>query len=100
MRAGVGRLALMVFACAVGLMATGCAQQRPPIDRRQPDFIDKSNIIPVQYAALTSGQTPETLTSALVAREPAFYTQTTLISKPTTTGFTGLTFYGEAQKIR
>ena len=36
----------------------------------------------------------------MLAKEPVYYTQTTLISKPTTTGFTGLTSYSQADKIR
>ena len=63
--------------------------------------MDKVDLIPNQYAALTKqNQTPETLTPQLLAKEPVFYTQNTLIAKPTTTGFTGLTSYGEADKIR
>jgi len=75
--------------------------ERAPINRVQPDFLDKNDFIPVEYQAMTaSGQRPEALSTNLLAREPVFYTQTTMISKPTTTGFTGLTSYSESTSIR
>src|SRR5581483_3751413 len=72
------------------------------INRVQPNYFDKMDLIPNQYQILTSdtSQTPTTITADILAREPVFYTQTTLISKPTTTGFTGLTSYSESDKIR
>jgi hypothetical protein len=87
------------------LLATGlwlgCMSERPTINRIQPDYLDKNDLIPNQYTALTKlNARPETLTPQMIAKEPIFYTQTTLIAKPTTVGFTGLTSYGEADKIR
>ena len=90
----------LILAGTVGVI--GCQEQRDPINRVQPDYIDKVDLTPVHYASLTaptaSAQT--TLTAAELSREPIFYTQTTLISKPTTTGYTGLTSYSENDKIR
>ncbi len=90
------------LALGVGFLAgAGCMTERPVINRVQPDYLDKMDLIPNQYNALTTAnQTPETLTPQLLAKEPVFYTQTTLIAKPTTTGFTGLTSYGDSDKIR
>ncbi len=93
---------------AVALLASiGCQQPRPAINRIQPDYIDKVDFIPNQYQILTAvpanpdGTAPTALiTPTVLAKEPVFYTQTTLIAKPTTTGFTGLTSYSEADKIR
>ena len=95
-----GRLALALGALAV-LGNAGCMQERPAINRVQPNYIDKMDLVPVEYNALTTtGQQPEQLNARLLAREPVFYTQTTLISKPTHGGFTGLTSYNTADKIR
>src|SRR4029079_14113637 len=79
----------------------GCSAQRDTINRVQPDYINRNDLIPNQFQALTTtDQTPEALSPQLLAKEPVFYTQTTLIAKPTTTGFTGLTSYGASDKIR
>jgi hypothetical protein len=95
-----GRLAFALSAMAV-LSSAGCMQERPAINRVQPNFVDKNDFIPVEYAALTTtGQTPEELTPRMLAREPVFYTQTTIIAKPTHGGFTGMTQYTAADKIR
>src|SRR5262249_8801966 len=93
------RLALLVGALGAAAGA-GCIGERPALNHVQPDYLDKLDFVPVEYQALTNGQQPETLSNALLAREPMFYTQTTMISKPTTTGFTGLTSYSEADKVR
>jgi hypothetical protein len=75
--------------------------ERPTINRVQPDYMDKLDLIPNQYQALTKlNSTPETLTPQLIAKEPVFVTQNTLIAKPTTSGFVGLTSYGSVDKIR
>ncbi len=90
----------MVSMLGFMLALSSCLQERPPINRVQPDYIDKLDLIPNQYAALTEqGQTPETLSPQLLAKEPIYWTQTTLIAKPTTTGFVGLTSYSDADKI-
>ncbi|MFO0605835.1 MAG: hypothetical protein U0324_21810 [Polyangiales bacterium] len=93
----------LVVAAAVALpvaVAPGCAEERPAINRVQPDFLDKRDLIPAQYAQLVAGAQPGAVSEATLAREPAYYTQTTLIAKPTTTGFVGLTSYSELQKVR
>ncbi len=95
-----GRLALAFGALAV-LGTAGCMQERPAINRVQPNYLDKNDFIPVEYTALTTtGQRPEQVSARLLAREPVFYTQTTLIAKPTHGGFTGLTQYTQADKVR
>ncbi len=91
--------------CSVALLgslaASGCMQARDPINRVQPDYLDKNDFIPNQYKALSKKDaTPELVTPQMLAKEPVFYTQTTLIAKPTSTGFTGLTSYSESDKIR
>jgi hypothetical protein len=83
------------------MAAVGCMQERGTINRVQPDYLDKNDLVPNQYRALTKlNSTPETLTPQLLAREPVFATQNTLIAKPTTTGFTGLTQYSSVDKVR
>jgi hypothetical protein len=95
------RVALVAAAAALPSAVTpGCAVERAPINRVQPDFLDKRDLIPAQYARLAAGAAPGSVTEGIIAQEPAFYTQTTMISKPTTTGFVGLTSYSELQKIR
>ena len=79
----------------------GCAQPRAPINQVQPDYISKADLIPVEYAALTqTGVDPSQLTPQMLAQEPVFYTQSTLIQKPTHGGFVGLTSYNQSDKIR
>ncbi len=78
-----------------------CAQERAPINQVQPDYLDKNDFIPAQYALLASGTAqPGSLTDAVIAREPVYYTQTTMIAKPASTGFVGLTSYSNLEKIR
>ena len=82
-------------------VAAGCMTERPTINRVQPDYMDKLDLIPNQYRALTKlNSTPETLTPQLLAKEPVFVTQNTLIAKPTNSGFVGLTSYSSVDKIR
>jgi hypothetical protein len=78
----------------------GCAEERPAINRVQPDYQDKRDFIPVEYDALSTGIRLGSLTSAMIEREPIYYTQTTMIAKPTTSGFVGLTSYSNLEKIR
>jgi hypothetical protein len=92
--------AILWLGVAVLSTGTGCMEERAPINRVQPDYIDKTDFIPVQYGLLTKGGTPDTVTPQIIAREPVFYTQTTLIAKPTSTGYTGLTSYSENEKVR
>lgn len=94
-----------VFSLATALAAAAlsqpaCMEERAPINRVQPDALDKRDFIPVEYDALAAGARPETLTAAMIAREPVFYTQTTMIAKPPSTGFVGLTSYGYLEKVR
>src|SRR5678815_665878 len=61
------------------MAAVGCMQERGTINRVQPDYLDKNDLVPNQYRALTKlNSTPETLTPQLLAREPVFATQNTL----------------------
>src|SRR6187200_2295658 len=83
------------------VLTAGCMTERPTINRVQPNYMDKLDLIPNQYRALTAlDRTPETLTPQLIAKEPVFATQNTMISKPATTGFVGLTMYSQVDKIR
>lgn len=77
----------------------GCMEARPAINRVQPDFLDKSQLIPVQYGLLTQGQTPTQLTREALRREPQWALQITIIDKPATTGTTGISFYTQVEKI-
>ena len=87
--------------CAALLVSSAqCAEERAPINRVQPDFLDKRDLIPTEYAALTAGAAPGALTPAMRAREPVFHTQTTIIAKPTTGGFVGVTDYSPLEKVR
>ncbi len=92
--------ALALLALAPSLSTGGCAEERAPINQVQPDYLDKSDFIPAEYALLSRGDRPETITPEVLRQEPAFYTQTTMIAKPPSTGFVGLTSYSELQKIR
>jgi hypothetical protein len=78
----------------------GCAEERPAINQVQPDYLDKADLIPAEYALLAAGGRPEAVTPEVLRREPVFYTQTTMIAKPASTGFVGLTSYSELQKVR
>lgn len=81
-------------------VAAACAEERAAISQVQPDFLDKVDFIPVEYGRLAAGLSPERIVSEDLRREPVFFTQTTLIAKPPSTGFVGLTSYSELQKIR
>ncbi len=96
------RRAMLLAAVVVApsLLAPGCAEERPAINRVQPDYQDKRDFVPVEYDALAAGLRLGSLTPAMIEREPVFYTQTTMIAKPTTTGFVGLTSYSNMEKIR
>ncbi len=97
-RTGTAFGVLLLGALAVG--NADCSQQRAPLNHVQPYALDKNDFIPVEYQALINGGAPDSLTAEMINREPVFYTQTTMISKPTTTGFTGLTSYSSTDKIR
>jgi hypothetical protein len=92
--------ALALLAVAPSLSAGGCAGERAAINQVQPDYLDKSDLIPGEYALLAHGDRPETITPEVLRQEPVFYTQTTMIAKPPSTGFVGLTSYSELQKVR
>ncbi len=77
----------------------GCMESRPAINRVQPDFLDKSQLIPVQYGLLTAGQTPTQLTREALRREPQWALQITIIDKPATTGNTGISWYTGVEKV-
>lgn len=81
-------------------LSAQCAEERAPVNRVQPDFIDKSELIPVTYRALSGGSPPASLTPAMRAQEPSFYTQTTIIAKPPTGGFVGVTDYSPLERVR
>lgn len=85
---------------APSLAVHGCAEERPAINRVQPDYQDKRDFIPVEFDALAAGIRLGSLSASMIEREPIYYTQTTMIAKPTTSGFVGLTSYSNLEKIR
>ncbi|MDP3275431.1 MAG: hypothetical protein Q8Q09_09575 [Deltaproteobacteria bacterium] len=80
-------------------MSGGCMEARPAINRVQPDFLDKMQLIPVQYGLLTAGGTPAQLTRELLRREPQWAHQVTIVDKPATTGFQGISWYTQVEKV-
>jgi hypothetical protein len=64
------------------------------------DYVDKTDLTPVQYALLVAGANPGVLTASVLAREPAFYSQSTLLSQPAGSGFLGLTTHSRTDQIR
>lgn len=81
-------------------MSAGCMEARPAINRVQPDFLDKTQLIPVQYDLLTRvGRSPAELTREDLRREPVWAHQITIIDKPATTGLQGLSWYTQVEKI-
>ncbi len=87
--------------CMVALGAGGvhCAEERDPINRVQPDFLDKSQLIPVQYGLLTAGTAPGSVSSTALQREAQWYHQVTIIDKPPTTGRSGISSYTQVERI-
>lgn len=93
-------VALGILTALLGSGSTGCMGERPPVVRLQPNYLDKMQLIPVQYTALTQrGATPETLTAEDIRREPVWIHQVTIIDKPATTGFTGISWYTDMERI-
>ncbi len=81
-------------------MSAGCMEARPAINRVQPDFLDKTQLIPVQYDLLTrAGRTPQQLTREDLRREPIWAHQITIIDKPATTGQQGISWYTDMERI-
>ena len=81
-------------------MSAGCMEARPAINRVQPDFLDKTQLIPVQYDLLSrAGRTPQQLSAADLRREPIWAHQITIVDKPATTGLQGLSWYTQVEKI-
>lgn len=90
---------LSMILAGAGISA-GCMEARPAINRVQPDFLDKTQLIPVQYDLLTrAGQTPTQLTREALRREPVWAHQITIIDKPATTGEQGISWYTSVEKI-
>ncbi len=77
----------------------GCAQERDPINRVQPDYLDKSMVVPVQYAVLSRGAMPGSLTADDLRREAQWFHQVTIIDKPPTTGGSGISSYTQVERI-
>jgi len=73
---------------------------RPAVNRVQPDVLDKTQLIPVQYGALVnSGATPGSLTVDMIRREPQWLHQVTVVDKPATTGYVGISSYTQVERI-
>jgi hypothetical protein len=106
-RSSVGWLWMVgaMFAMA-GPATPGCATERAPINRVQPDYIRKSDVIPSQYAAilrapptLRDRSRPPTLSQEVIRAEAQWYHQITVLDKPATTGASGVTSYTQVERI-
>ncbi len=93
------RALAMLFTAALATGGANCAQERDPINQVQPDFLDKSELIPVQYGLLTAGGRPGSLSAAALQREAQWYHQVTIIDKPPTTGRSGISSYTQVERI-
>ncbi|MBI5513073.1 MAG: hypothetical protein HY909_04850 [Deltaproteobacteria bacterium] len=91
---------LVMLGLCVGVVAPGCAEERAPIDQVQPDALDKTNFIPVSYAALVGGARPGSLTPQMVAREPQWHLQVTVVDKPANTGAAGVSSYTQVERVQ
>jgi len=94
-----GRALAMLVTAALATGGANCAQERAPINQVQPDFLDKSELIPVQYGLLTAGGRPGSLSAAALQREAQWYHQVTIIDKPPTTGRSGISSYTQVERI-
>src|SRR4051812_42000475 len=92
-------LALGILTSLAGLGSTGCMQTRDAINRVQPDYLDKSQLIPIQYSALVNGTDPGSLSADMIRREPQWFHQITIVDKPATTGAGGVTSYTQVERI-
>jgi hypothetical protein len=93
------------FACA-GPAVPGCAVERDPIVRVQPDYIKKMDVIPSQFAAIQrAGDSwrdrtrPPTLDPNTIRAEAQWYHQITVLDKPATTGGGGVSSYTQVERI-
>jgi hypothetical protein len=91
---------------AAGPVIPGCAEERAPVIRVQPDYVRKSELIPSQFTAITrAGSTwrdrtrAPTLSQNVVLNEAQWYHQITVLDKPATTGAAGVTSYTQVEKI-
>lgn len=106
-RSSVGWLRLLgvMLACS-GAVAPGCAVERDPINRVQPDYLRKSDVIPAQFAAMQrmsadwrDRSRAPTLSASVIQREAQWYHQITVLDKPATTGAAGVSSYTQVEKI-
>ncbi len=95
-----------MLTCAAPTTMSGCAEERPAINRVQPDYVRKSELIPSQFSAIVrAGESwrdrtrPPTLTASDVAREAQWYHQITVLDKPATTGSSGVSYYTQVERI-
>lgn len=98
-RRGSARALAMLFSAAVAVGSANCAQERSPINQVQPDYLDKSELIPVQYGLLTGGSRPGSISAAALQREAQWYHQVTILDKPPTTGRSGISSYTQVERI-
>lgn len=94
-----------MFACG-GPVTPGCAVERDPINRVQPDYLRKADLIPSQFSAIQrAGETwrdtarPPTLDPNVIRGEAQWYHQITVLDKPATTGAAGVTSYTQVERI-
>jgi hypothetical protein len=87
-------------------MTPGCAVERPPINRVQPDYVRKHDLIPSQFAAIQrAGESwrdrsrPPTLDPNVIRAEAQWYHQITVLDKPATTGGSGVSYYTQVERI-
>jgi len=93
------------FACA-GPALPGCAVERDPINRVQPDYVRKTDLIPSQFAAIQragdswrDSMRPPTLDPSTIRNEAQWYHQITVLDKPATTGGGGVSSYTQVERI-
>ncbi len=91
--------AVAVISALMGVGTVGCMGERAAVNRVQPDYLDKQQLIPNQYGALASGMAPGSLTPAMVRAEPQWLHQITIIAKPPTTGFSGVSSYTSVERV-
>ncbi len=94
-----------MFAMA-GPATPGCALEREAINRVQPDYLRKSDLIPSQFAAIQrapagalNSRQPPTLAESVIRAEAQWYHQITVLDKPATTGAAGVTSYTQVERI-
>lgn len=93
------RTALTVATVVSVGLGGGCAEERAAINRVQPDYLDKTQVVPVQFGVISRGSAPGTLSADDLRREAQWFHQVTIIDKPPTTGGSGISSYTQVERI-